>query len=172
VSSGDRGGIPTRTCSMLNQDDRRGFTLLEIIITMSLLAVVAAMGTPRLSGELRRRTTQIAVDQFATAHSLARSTAVRYGRVAQLHIDASTRRFWVDVDTSANATGQRATVWYVRDVSSPGLVMTSNRSLLCFDARGMASTNAPCEAADAQIIFTASDKADTLTTASLGKILR
>jgi prepilin-type N-terminal cleavage/methylation domain-containing protein len=157
---------------MLNRDDRRGFTLLELVITMSLLAVVTAMGTPRLSGELRRRTTQIAVDQFATAHSLARSTAVRYGRVAQLHIDASTRRFWVDVDTSANATGQRATVWYIRDVSSPGLVMTSNRSLLCFDARGMPSTNPPCEAANAQIIFTAADKADTLTTASLGKILR
>jgi hypothetical protein len=50
--------------------------------------------------------------------------------------------------------------------------MASNRSLLCFDARGMPSTVAPCEAADAQIIFTASDKADTLTTAALGKILR
>jgi prepilin-type N-terminal cleavage/methylation domain-containing protein len=157
---------------MLKQDRRRGFTLLEIIITMALLAVVAAMGTPRLSGALRRRTTQTAVDQFATAHSLARSTAVRYGRVAQLHIDASTRRFWVDVDTSANGVGQRATVWYVRDLTSPGLVMTSNRALLCFNARGLPSTTAPCESADAQIIFSALDKADTLTTASLGKILR
>jgi len=157
---------------MLKQDRRRGFTLLEIIITMGLLAVIAAMGTPRLSAALRRRTTQTAVDQFATAHSLARSTAVRYGRVAQLHVDASTRRFWVDVDTSANSIGLRATVWYVRDLTSPGLVMTSNRSLLCFDARGLPFTTAPCEAADAQIIFTALDKADTLTTASLGKILR
>jgi hypothetical protein len=50
--------------------------------------------------------------------------------------------------------------------------MTNNRSLLCFDAHGMPSTNPPCEAANAQIIFTAADKADTLTTASLGKILR
>ena len=157
---------------MLNRDNRRGFSLLELIITMSLLAVIAAMGTPRLSGELRRRTTQVAVDQFVTAHSLARSTAVRYGRVAQLHIDAPTRRFWVDVDTTGNGAGQRAIIWYVRDLTQPGLVMTSNRSLLCFDARGMPSTNLPCESADAQIIFTASDKADTLTTASLGKILR
>jgi prepilin-type N-terminal cleavage/methylation domain-containing protein len=157
---------------MLNRADRSGFTLLELVITMSLLAVVTAMGSTRLSGELRRRTTQIAIDQFATAHSLARSTAVRYGRIAQLHIDAPTRRFWVDVDTTGNGAGQRAIIWYVRDLTQPGLVMTSNRSLLCFDARGMPSTNPPCESADAQIIFTAADKADTLTTATLGKILR
>jgi prepilin-type N-terminal cleavage/methylation domain-containing protein len=157
---------------MLNRDDRRGFSLLELVITMSLLAILAATGITRLSGELRRRTTQVAVDQFATAHSLARSTAVRYGRVAQLHINAPARRFWVDVDTSGTGSGQRGTVWFVRDLSEPGLVMTSNRSLLCFDARGMPSTLPPCEPADAQIVFSASDKADTLTIASLGKILR
>ena len=157
---------------MRNRDDRRGFSLLELIITMSLLAILTAMGTTRLSGELRRRTTQTAVDQFATAHSLARSTAVRYGRVAQLHINASARRFWVDVDTSGTGSGQRGTIWYVRDLSEPGLVMSSNRSLLCFDARGMPSTIPPCEPADAQIVFTAADMADTLTTAALGKILR
>jgi prepilin-type N-terminal cleavage/methylation domain-containing protein len=157
---------------MLNRDDRGGFSLLELIITMSLLAILAATGVTRLSGELRRRTTQVAVDQFATAHSLARSTAVRYGRVAQLHINASARQFWVDVDTSGAGIGQRGIIWYVRDLSEPGLVMTSNRGLLCFDARGMPSTIPPCEAADAQIVFTAADKADTLTTASLGKILR
>jgi hypothetical protein len=78
----------------------------------------------------------------------------------------------VDVDTSGTGTGQRGIIWYVRDLSEPGLMMTSNRSLLCFDARGMPATIPPCEAPDAQIIFTASDKADTLTTASLGKILR
>ena len=64
---------------MLKHDSRRGFTLLEIVITMSLLSVIAAMGAPRLSAALRRRTTQTAIDQFATAHSLARTTAVRYG---------------------------------------------------------------------------------------------
>lgn len=157
---------------MLKEYGRRGFTLLELIITMFLLAVIAAMGAPKLSAELRRRTTQTAVDQFATAHSLARTTAVRYGRVSQLHIDPSTNRFWVDVDTSANGIGQRATVWYVRDLTQPGLVMTSSRTLLCFDARGLPWTTAPCQAGDAQVIFTALDRADTLTTAALGKILR
>jgi prepilin-type N-terminal cleavage/methylation domain-containing protein len=157
---------------MLKVHGRSGFTLLEIIITMSLLAVITAMGAPKLSASLRRRTTQTAVDEFASAHSLARATAVRYGRVAQLHIDAPTRTFWVEVDTSGAGTGQRATVWYAHKIPDTSVVMTSNRSLLCFDARGLPSTAAPCEAADAQVIFTARDKADTLRTAALGKILR
>jgi prepilin-type N-terminal cleavage/methylation domain-containing protein len=151
---------------------RSGFTLLEIIITMSLLAVITAMGAPRLSAALRRRTTQVAADQFATAHSLARATAVRYGRVAQLHIDAGNRNFWVDVDTSGAGTGQRATIWYSHKIPDTGVVMSSNRALLCFDARGLPWTTAPCEAGNVQVIFTKLDKADTLRTASLGKILR
>jgi prepilin-type N-terminal cleavage/methylation domain-containing protein len=157
---------------MSTQDRQRGFTLLEIIIVLALLAVVAAMGVPRLSAELRRRTTQLAVDQLAQTHSLARATAVRYGRVAQLHIDASTTRFWVDVDTSANGVGQRATIWYVRNLAQSGLVMSSNRSLLCFDARGIPLVGGACESGDATVIFTALDRADTLRTAALGKILR
>jgi len=157
---------------MWKRDTRRGFTLVEVIITLGLLAIIAAMGAPRLSAALRRRTTQTAADQFATAHSLARGTAVRYGRVAQLHIDASTTRFWVDVDTSANGVGQRATIWYVRNLAQPGLVMNSNRGLLCFDARGLPLVLGACESGDATVIFTATEKADTVTTAALGKILR
>jgi len=157
---------------MWTQDRRRGFTLLEVIIVLALLAVVAAMGAPRLSAALRRRTTQMAADQFATAHSLARATAVRYGRVAQLHIDAPSKRFWVDVDTSANAVGQRATIWYTRDLTSTGVVMQSNRSLLCFDARGLPLVLGACESGDATVSFTLLDRADTVRTAALGKILR
>lgn len=157
---------------MWTQDRRRGFTLLEVIIVLALLAVVAAMGAPKLSAELRRRTTQLAVDQLATGHSLARATAVRYGRVAQLHIDAANTKFWVDVDTSANGVGQRATVWYARNLAQSGLVMSSNRSLLCFDARGLPLVLGACESGDATVIFTALDRADTLRTAALGKILR
>ena len=157
---------------MWTQNRQRGFTLLEVIIVLALLAVIAAMGAPKLSAALRRRTTQTAVDQFATAHALARVTALRYGRVAQLHIDAAATRFWVDVDTSANGLGQRATIWYERKLSQPGLVMSSNRSLLCFDARGLPLVLGSCESGDATVIFTATDRADTVKTAALGKILR
>jgi Tfp pilus assembly protein FimT len=121
---------------------------------------------------LQRRTSASAADQFVVAHSLARSTAVRFARVAQLHVDPPGRRFWVDVDTSANGIGQRATMGYVRDVGATGLTMSSSRTLLCFDARGIASTNGSCQAGDATVIFSDGATADTVVTTALGKVLR
>ena len=157
---------------MLIAVKRRGFTLLETIITMSILAVVAAIGAPSLSSALRHRTTGSAADQFVSTHALARATAIRYGRVAQLHIDATNRRFWVDVDTSGAGIGQRAVVWNIRDLSDSGLTMTSDRGLLCFDAWGLPSTVGSCEPGNVTVVFADAEKADTVRTAALGKVLR
>ncbi len=151
---------------------RRGFTIIETITVLTVVAIVAVTGGPQLSAALQRRTTSSAADQFVIAHSLSRSTAVRYARVAQLHIDAPGNRYWVDVDTSANGIGQRATIAYVRDASGNGLTMTSTRALLCFDASGMASTSGSCEPGDANVIFSDGAMADTVVTTALGKAIR
>lgn len=151
---------------------RRGFTMVEAIIVVAVMAVIAATGGPHIAAALQNRTSASAADQFVLVHSLTRATAIRYGRIAQLHIDAPTRRFWVDVDTSGNGTGQRATVSYVRNLTGDGLNMTSTRTLLCFDARGIPSTLGSCEGGDAQVVFSDGARADTINTTALGKVLR
>jgi Tfp pilus assembly protein FimT len=154
------------------ETQRRGGTVIETIMVLTIVAVVAAIGGPKLSSALQRRTTAATADQFALTHSLSRSTALRYGRIAQLHIDAPGKRFWIDVDTSANGVGQRATIFYVRDIAAAGLTMSTTRSLLCFDPRGIPSTTGSCEPGDATVIFSAGATADTVVTTVLGKILR
>lgn len=151
---------------------RRGFTLIEAVMVMAVIGIVSAIGAPKVSLILQRHSTTSGADQFVVTHSLTRSTALRFGRVAQLHIDEPGQRFWVDVDTSANGIGQRATVADVRYINENGLHMTSNRTLLCFDARGTASTSGSCEAGNAQVIFSDGAGADTVTTTILGKVLR
>jgi len=140
----------------MKQTGRSGFTLLEAIIVMVLMSVIATMGAPKLSSALRQRTVASAADQFELGHS----------------IDASTLRFWVDVDTSANHVGQRATISSIHDLAGNGLTMSSNRSIVCFDARGMATTGGVCEAGDVAITFTDADKTLTVTSTTLGKVLR
>jgi prepilin-type N-terminal cleavage/methylation domain-containing protein len=152
--------------------NRRGFTMIESIMVASIIGVVAAIGGPKVSSVLQRRTTASAADQFVVAHSLTRSTALRYGRIAQLHVDPAGQRFWVDVDTSANGIGQRATIANIRYVNDVGLQMASNRTLLCFDARGIASTAGSCESGDANVIFSDGVMADTVSTTILGRVLR
>lgn len=148
---------------------RRGFTLLEVILTTTIITVVAAIGGPPLVHTFRQRVTQGAAQRFVGAHMLARSTAVRYGRVAELHIDPSGARFWVEVDTS-RVGGLSDTVGYVHNIDR--ITMTSTRSLICFDGRGLATTRGACESADITITFEMSGRADTVRTTALGKVLR
>src|SRR5438552_2587434 len=110
--------------------DRRGWTQLELVIVLAMMGIMARVAAPKLTNALSRRSAVTAADEFALVHSLARATALRYAREAQLHIDAANARFWVDVDTSG--TGVRDTVGSVHSLATGHLSLSSTRQLLCF----------------------------------------
>ncbi len=147
----------------------KGFTLIEMLIVLTLMGVILAVSMPSMVTAYRQRATRGAVDRLAMAHGLARATAVRFGRVAELHIDAANARFWVEVDTSG--TGIKDTVGLMNDLAGQ-VAMTSTRSLLCFDLRGLTTTRGACEAGDALVQFSFAGRTDTLQTTGLGKVLR
>ena len=149
---------------------RAGFTLTQLAIAMGLVGLIALIAIPKLMPAFRQRTVTILADEFVMAHSLARSTGVRYGRVARLNLTPSLVRFWVDVDTSG--TGVRQIIGSVRTVSTPGLTMTATRTLLCFDARGMATSRGGCTGGADTVTFTLDDRSATVIITSLGKVLR
>jgi len=149
----------------------RGFTLTELIVVLILAGVAMAIVSPSLGRAFRRTGVRAAVDEFASTHSLARAAAVRYGRVAELHIDAGNGRFWVEVDTST-AGGVKDTVGVVKYVSSHGVSVTSNRTILCFDGRGLPTTRGSCQAADATLVFSSGGRTDSVTVSALGRVFR
>ena len=149
---------------------RAGFTLTQLAIAMGLVGLLMLIAIPKLMPAFRQRTVTIAADQFVVAHSLARSTGIRYGRVARLNLTPSLVRFWVDVDTSG--TGVRQIIGTVQTLSTPGLTMTATRTLLCFDARGMATSRGGCTGGADTVTFTLDDRSATLIITSLGKVLR
>ena len=147
----------------------KGFTLIEMLIVLTVMGVILAVAMPSMVAAYRLRATRGAIDRLAMAHGLARATAVRFGRVAELHIDAANGRFWIEVDTSG--TGIRDTVGSMNDMAGQ-VTMTSNRTLLCFDLRGLTTTRGACEAGDALVTFFSRGRTDTLQTTVLGKVLR
>ncbi len=149
---------------------KRGFTLLELVIVLTLVSLIAGVVGPKLADGVQRWSITAAADQFVLAHSLARSTALRYGRVAELHIVGAASRFWVEVDTSGS--GQRARVGLVHDLADGGVRMVSSRSLLCFDARGLATTSRACQPGDATVVFAMAARVDTVRVTTLGRVLR
>ena len=151
---------------------RTGFTLLEIVIVCAVLGLISLVAIPRFQAAYRQQATTIAADRFVRAHELARATAVRYGRVAQLHIDATGGRFWVDVDTSGtNVIDTIGPIHY--DVADLHAQMSSPDTLMCFDARGLASTvRAKCQTQAVTLVFSSLGRSDSVTITTLGKVLR
>ncbi len=148
---------------------KRGFTLIEMLIVTTIIGVLVAILMPSMVTGFRQRATRGAVDRLVMAHSLARATAIRYGRVAELRITAEDGQFWVEVDTSG--TGIRDTVGLMNDLSGQ-VTMTSDRSLLCFDSRGLVTTRYTCEEGDVVVQFSVAGRTETFYTTALGKVLR
>ena len=154
----------------MGDGNRAGFSLAEQLVVVTIVGLLAIIAAPSFTDALHSRAASAASDQFVMAHGLARSTALRYGRVSQLHIDPENAKFWIDVDTSGR--GERGLVTFVKSVEGGGLTMESNRALLCFDPQGLASSVGSCESGDALLIFSSADKVDTVRVTTLGKVLR
>ena len=149
-----------------------GFTLMEVIIVVAFVSLLAGVAFPRIAGVQSRFAVRGAVTAFMSAHSLTRATAIRAGGVAELHIDATNDRFWIEVDTTLAGSGVMDTIGNVVDVGGQGLTLSSTQSLLCFEGRGMPSSASGCATSGATIAFSFDNEADTITTTTLGKILR
>ena len=149
-----------------------GFTIMEVIIVVAFVGVLAGISFPVIANVQSRFAVRGAVTSFMSAHALTRATAVRRGGVAELHIDATNDRFWIEVDTTLLGSGVMDTIGSVVDVGDQGLTLSSTQSLLCFEGRGMPSSAAGCATAGATISFTFQTLSDTIQTTTLGKMLR
>ena len=80
-----------------------GFTLLELIVVMAILALTAALALP--NGERTRRglTLQATALDLASSLKNARSAAIQSNREHKLVIDLAGRRFWAEGQGPAHA---------------------------------------------------------------------
>ena len=166
------GSREPRQIPRLNSSARAGITITELVLVIVVLATLLAIVIPRIDTGLQRAHLQGAAAELTTAHFLARTSAMRYGRPAELHIDAANGNFWVAVDTTLAGSGTKDTVGQVHRMSAANVTMTSTRSILCFDRRGLAYAFGSCEAPDALITFSLSGRTDTVQTTAIGKIIR
>jgi prepilin-type N-terminal cleavage/methylation domain-containing protein len=85
---------------------KSGFTLMELVLVMLLMAVVAAVSAPNLRGFIAgRRSADTATEILAMAR-WARSQAISEGRVYQLNIDPSQGKVWVETVNPDGTTSE------------------------------------------------------------------
>ncbi len=152
--------------------DRAGFTILDVILVVTFVSVLAGITFPRIADVQTRFAVRGAITAFMSAHSLTRATAIREGTVAELHIDATNDRFWIEVDTTLAGTGVMDTIGLIIDVGGQGVTLASTQSMLCFDGRGLPSSASGCATTAAGVSFTYENVTDTIVISALGKLLR
>ncbi len=164
--------MPLQLLTSQRRMSRAGFTLLDIILVISFVSLLAAITFPRIVDVQERFALRGAVMAFMSTHSMARSTAIRQGGVAELHVDPTNDLFWVEVDTTLGGTGVMDTIGFVVDLGDHRVTLSSTQTVLCFDGRGLASSASGCATTGATIVFNSVSGVDTILTTALGKILR
>ncbi|HEX6588464.1 MAG TPA: hypothetical protein VF039_05530 [Longimicrobiales bacterium] len=150
---------------------RSGFTLIEMTFALIFVSVLTGAAVPPLMRWQRNMALATSMDRFERLHELARITAIREGRLAELHVDATNRLMWVEVDTTS--AGVADTVAMIREFDDE-VEFDSNRAILCFDARGLPTAVGVCDAPDATVAFrlVTTGQVDSTRITLLGKIVR
>ncbi len=164
--------VPFQSPTSRGRMNRAGFTLIEMVVVISFVGLLAGITFPRITGVQSRFALRGAKMAFMSTYAMTRAIAIREGAVAELHIDATNDRFWVEVDTTLAGSGVMDTIGSIVDVGAEGVTLSSTQSLFCFDGRGMPSLATGCATTGATISFAYDTQADTILTTTLGKILR
>lgn len=144
--------------------NRRGFSLMELLIALGLIAVMAALAVPRIGNALQRERVRSARGAVETMHAKARAAAIQRGRRAAL-VFQSNRLL---VLTRHPVTGALDTVGSVEDLNSRyGVTITTSRDTLMFDPRGLGM-----ESSDTKIAVRKGAFTEAMVISSLGRVLR
>ncbi|HEX7240054.1 MAG TPA: GspH/FimT family pseudopilin [Longimicrobiaceae bacterium] len=114
-----------------------GFTLLEILVVLTVILLATTIAAPRLNGVIAGQGTRGAIDQLTADITLARTYAVREGFPASVKITSATT-YQVTVDTSAAAPKVVKTVRLQDDYA--GVQLTPATGQLTFNTRGLLRT--------------------------------
>ena len=157
------------TQSPLPSGDRAGFTLVEVIATLMLMAVLLSLAAPVMRRMLDTHRAQSASAQLANDLAFTRSLAVQNGRAASLsRTGATTYVITVDTSTTSTALSEQKTV-RTRNLANEAIGLTLGPANLrvTFDSRGFV------RAGTGAITLTRRDgQVQTLNVEALGRIDR
>jgi Tfp pilus assembly protein FimT len=134
-----------------------GSTLVELVLTLALLCIVAALAVPSVLTIADRLSVRAAAHDVVLGLGAARAAAVRYGEVVQFVADA--RRGRVSVVAGADTL-------FARDLAARHRVrLAATRESVTYAPTGLG-----WGAANTTIIVSRGRRADTITTSRLGRV--
>lgn len=130
----------------------RGFTLIELIVTVSVLAILTALAAPNFADFMRRNAVETQANEFLGALRVARATAISQSRFVSICPSKNASAAepvcedsndysvgWIMYTSSASRTAYAATDKLVRvapAVTNVSLLAQDVGKIVTFDARG------------------------------------
>lgn len=148
----------------------RGFTAVELIVALLILAGLAAIFIPALGRTEPRQSVMASMHAFASLHATARASAIQYGRTTRLQISAPSR-IWVEVTNSVGGIDTLGRVLFL-DQEFNKVTVSATGSVLCYGPRGLPVQPTGCSAPAAAVVFTKNDFVDTVLISAAGRLLR
>lgn len=139
----------------------RGFTLVELLVVLLILAVAASLSVPRLGSALDRIATDAAARDVTTALATARAAAVLQGTRARLRIAPDSLR----VDREGTQGWEPYARWPGPAASGVGL-QVSNPEIV-FGPLGLG-----WGLANTRVELRRGSQIETITTSRLGRVRR
>jgi prepilin-type N-terminal cleavage/methylation domain-containing protein len=119
-----------------SQHPRRGFSLLEVVVVLTILGFVAGVTAPALRDATRKDDLTASAEAIVSLVDRTRRTAADYGTHATLTIDVESTRYWVFIETTS---GERAVASGAISLAAGAeLVARERRVTFAFDASGKA----------------------------------
>jgi hypothetical protein len=135
------------------------------------MAVIYAIALPAIGRTRVAAARHNARHALVSSISLARATAIRFGRTAVLHLDSDHDRVWVEADTTMAGTGEVVALGYFDFAEDLKVDLQSNRSSLCFNGRGIGTTSATCTQPGALIALIITDRIERVYVTPTGFVL-
>ncbi len=145
--------------------------MIEVLIALALVALAYTIAMPAIGRGRITAAVHNAKYVVVSNLSLARATAMRFGRPAVVRLDPYRERIWIEVDTTVAGTGVVDSLGYFDFAHDLQVNLESNRPTLCFDGRGVGTTTAACPQAGAIIVLSLAGKADTVRVSPLGRVV-
>ncbi len=142
--------------------NRRGFTIIELIIVLSVLGTLILIGYPTLAVTLEKQNVRSARDVVAQMHGRARQSAISRGTRTTLRLTSGS----LLITAAHPVTGALDTVTTPRDVVADyGVAFTTTRDSLVFDPRGMGT-----EGSNTVIVVSKAGYSDSLQISAIGRL--